>query len=60
MKNLNSSFKRFCNVDLKKKFDNLLGGGENISIEDEKKGLEQYGFNDDDFEFNPWEKMVII
>ena len=37
-------------INLKKKFDNLLGGGENISIEDEKKGLEQYGFNDDDFD----------
>ena len=37
-------------INLKKKFDNLLGGGENISIEDEKTGLEQYGFNDDDFD----------
>ena len=37
-------------INLKKKFDNLLGGGENISIEDEKTGLEQYGFNEDDFD----------
>jgi len=37
-------------INLKKKFDNLLGGGENIPIEDEKKGLEQYGFDDDKYD----------
>ena len=37
-------------IELKKKFDNLLGGGENIPIEDEKRGLEQYGFDDDKYD----------
>ena len=37
-------------IELKKKFDNiLLGTRGNIPIEQEKKGLEQYGFNDEDY-----------
>ena len=38
-------------IELKKKFDNiLLGTRGNIPIEEEKKGLEQYGFDEDKYE----------
>ena len=36
-------------INLKKKFDNLLGTGGNVPIEQEKTGLEKYGFNDEDY-----------
>tara|TARA_B100001989_G_C24535825_1_gene464326 strand:- start:202 stop:1092 length:891 start_codon:yes stop_codon:yes gene_type:complete len=37
-------------IELKKKFDNiLLGTRGNVSIEEEKAGLEKYGFNDEDY-----------
>ena len=37
-------------IELKKKFDNiLLGTRGNVPIEQEKAGLEKYGFNDEDY-----------
>ena len=37
-------------IKLAEKFNNFLGvKNNNVSIDEEKKGLEQYGFNDDDF-----------
>lgn len=36
-------------INLKKKFDEILTG-RNIPIEQEKEGLEQYGFNDEDYD----------
>ena len=36
-------------IELKKKFDNLLKGTQNISIEAEKEQLEKYGFTDENF-----------
>ena len=37
-------------IKLAEKFNNLIGvKNNNASIDDEKEGLEQYGFNDDDF-----------
>ena len=37
-------------IELKKKFDNLLLGTRgNVPIEQEKTGLEKYGFNDEDY-----------
>ena len=38
-------------IELKKKFDNLLLGTRgNVPIEQEKTGLEKYGFNDEDYD----------
>ena len=38
-------------IELKKKFDNLLLGTRgNVPIEEEKKGLEQYGFDEDKYD----------
>ena len=37
-------------LELKKKFENMLGVSRgNISVEEEKKGLEKYGFNENDY-----------
>ena len=51
-------------IKLAEKFNNFLGvKNNNVSIDEEKKGLEQYGFNDDDFRLimgddRDWETLL--
>mgnify|MGYP001182762773 FL=1 len=51
LKNLGEKFKELNKfaVNLKEKFDNLLQGSQNLSIDAEKEQLEKYGFTDENF-----------